>query len=167
MSLRFISYGKKLDNLKITVDHRLIGSEFATFKEKVKKNDTLILVADSKVWGTAVVCSEVEVDHSVRIWADKPYPYRAKISNVFLFKNPFHFEKYQLNDDFRELYGKGWAFKFLFTPGDIPKSIEKKLEEILGDQVCIPENEQSSYLEKLSNESKKARRLKLGLTSVE
>lgn len=163
MTTRFISYGKKVENLTITIENKVLGSAFTTFESKVQLSDSILFVCNSKIWGSATVSSKVFHDNSV-LWKDKPYPFRAEIENIKIFKNPFNLDKYNLNDDFRSVFGKGWAFKVLFTPGDIPQTISKKLLEITLDQVCIKESEQVSFLQREADSASKARRKKLGLS---
>ena len=116
MAYRFISYGKKLENLKASIQHNIIGSEFSTFQDKVKNGDQVFLVCNSKVWGEARVVGDVEFDQENRIWNDKIYPYRARITDVSILRVPFKLDQYDFNAEFRQSFGKGWAFKVLFTP---------------------------------------------------
>jgi hypothetical protein len=162
--LRFLSYGKKLENLFISIDNKVIGSEFSTFSNKIHQGEKVALVCGSRFWGTAVISSEVQYSNDV-IWKDKLYPYRAKLQDVKIFKKPISFAECNINEIFRLNLGKQWAYKILFTPGDVPVKAITILNDIF-DKVELLGIEK--YSEHFSEQIKIFERLKqkrLGLNN--
>lgn len=159
---KFISYGKVFQNLSLSIEYKVIGSEFTTFSTRVMKGNQVFFVCDSRVWGVANVASDVFVE-SERIWSDKAYPYRAKIDDIVIFKSAFTFSDYGIDKIFRDKIGKHWAFKVLFTPGDLPPEVVSKLNDVLPSLEKLEESEYSQYLLENQNLIMAKRRKKLGL----
>jgi len=160
--MKLLSYGKKLENLIISLENKLIGSNFTTFKDKIKTNDTVLFVCHSLVWGMANVCSEVFEDHKI-LWNDKLYPHRAKIDSIVIFDEPFKFSDHGIDKIFRDNLGNQWAFKVLFTPNKIPFDAEEVLLEVLDKQKPLSEDEVSEYLQQNAIKYEKLKRKRLGL----
>ena len=164
--MRFLSYGKKLENLYTTVDKAMIGSEFSTFGEKIKSGEKVALICGSKIWGTAIVSSEVQYSKEI-IWKDKLYPYRAELIDIKVFGNAISFIESKVDEIFRSELGKQWAFKILFTPGEVPKRAVKVLEQYFGQARLLEPNEYGQYFTFHRNEFEKQKRKRLGLTPIE
>lgn len=160
--MRFLSYGKKLENLFLSIDKKIVGSEFTTFSNKVHVGETVALVCSSKFWGTALISSEVKYSTEV-LWKDKLYPYRAELCEVKVFKEPISFVDCNVNEIFRLKLGKQWAFKILFTPGDIPEEATKILEDIFRNSNFLFDYEYSDYFSIQIKEFESLRRKRLGL----
>ena len=161
--MKLLSYGKKIENLYISINNRIIGSAFSTFEEKIAEGDIVLLVCHSQVWGYATVSSKVYFDNT-KLWSDKVYPYRARIQDISIFSKAFTFKEFNVDSIFRDKLGVGWAFKVLFTPNSIPSEAKSLLEGIISDRSLM---NSSKFEEFFSNESKRYKELqrkKLGLS---
>jgi len=121
-SFNIISFGKRKENLLIALNQGLIGSTLTTFKESVQPGATVFLHCDAKIWAVA----KVEGDYffsETRIWPDKIYPHRFKVSLLKFVKHPIELSDGVINAKFRERFGAGWAYRFLFSPKPIPTDI--------------------------------------------
>jgi len=159
--MRFICYGKKLENMYLSIQKKTLGSQFITFEKNISENDTVFFVCDSKIWGRAKVSSAVHF-HDEVIWKDKLYPYRASISQIVVFQDPVKFKDLGLNSIFKETLGPQWAFKILFTPGEIPVAAHDSLNKLSGCQE-LPDSEYDSYFSKSIGRMLENRRVRLGL----
>lgn len=121
-SFNIISFGKKEENLKSSVAHGVIGSSLSTFKSNVASDANIFLHCNAMIWGLAKVSSDYFYS-DVKIWEDKIYPHRFKISNISLFNQPIPLSDGIINKAFRDQFGTGWAYKFIFTPKPIPSDI--------------------------------------------
>jgi len=88
--MKLLSFGKKFENMYLSIDTNTLGSEFSTFSEKIKVGEQVIFVCASQMWGVAKVRSEVVYEKDP-IWKDKLYPYRAKIDGIKIFQAPISF----------------------------------------------------------------------------
>lgn len=160
--MKLLSYGKKLENLLVTFNNKLIGSEFSTFQDKININDTVLFVCHSEVWGMAKVKSQVFEDDKI-LWTDKRYQYRAKIDSITFFQDTFKFSEYGIDQIFRDTLGKGWAFKILFTPNNIPFEAEEALNKVINELSAMTETSIENYLKSEIEFYEKQHRKRLGL----
>lgn len=117
-----ISFGKRQANLYLALEHLTIGSSLSTFKESIVRNSTIFLHCNSMIWGTATVSSDYFYSEE-KIWDDKIYPHRFNISKPQLLKDPVPLSDGVINKAFREQFGSGWAYRFIFSPKPIPANI--------------------------------------------
>lgn len=121
-SFNIISFGKKEENLKSSLALGVIGSSLSTFKSNVAFNANIFLHCNAMIWGIAKISSSYFYSEE-KIWEDKIYPHRFKISNIELFSQPIPLSDGIINKAFREQFGTGWAYKFIFTPKPVPSDI--------------------------------------------
>lgn len=162
MRVKIISFGKKIENLRLAIRNQKLGSDQSTFGERIKASDIVLLMCHSKVFGTAIVKSSVYQEDK-RIWRDKIYPHRADLEQIKIFKDAFSFEDLDLNSLLREKLGKGWAFKVIFTPGDLPIDVENIILKEINSREFIDQDNFDSQLEMAENEYIKKRKERLGL----
>ena len=160
--MKLLSYGKKIENLYISINKGIIGSNFTTFETKIAEGDKVLLVSHSQVWGYATVSSKVYFDNS-RLWSDKVYPYRARIQDISIFSKTFTFKEFEIDSIFRDKLGVGWAFKVLFTPNTIPSDAKLKLDEIIHERGLMNSSEFEKFFFNESKRYKELQRKKLGL----
>jgi hypothetical protein len=121
-TFNIISFGKKENNLRTSVAYGVIGSALTTFKNNVVKDAQIFLHCKAMIWGCAKVSSDYFYSET-ELWEDKTYPHRFKISDIKLLDNPIPLSDGTINKAFKEQYGTGWAYKFIFTPKPVPKEI--------------------------------------------
>ena len=160
--MKLLSFGKKFENMYLSIDKNTLGSEFSTFSEKIKIGEQVIFVCASQMWGVAKVSSEV-VYEKVPIWKDKLYPYRARIDDLKIFQTPISFVNCGVDKIFRDTLGKQWAYKILFTPGELPQEAEKLLEVTFKNSKFLEVAEYEKYFSNHLLEFEKAKRKRLGL----
>lgn len=119
-----VSFGKKIENLRKSLEHSTIGSTLSTFKENLSNNPKIFLHCNAMIWGTATVESNYFYSEA-KIWDDKTYPHRFKISNVRMLKEPIPLSDGKINKAFRDQFGSGWAYKFIFSPKPVPADIAR------------------------------------------
>jgi len=161
-NLKLLSFGKNFSNLITSVNCGLIGSEFSTFESRIKVGCTVVFTCDSQVWGTAKVSSDVFED-SNRVWKDKPYKYRAKIADISIFDTPFTFAECGADEIFRKELGNSWAFKILFTPGELPQEAVNLLQKKFKSCNVLDKKDFESYLDEKEKIISNKRKKKLGL----
>lgn len=162
--MRFLSYGKKLENLYISIEKTIIGSEFSTFGEKIKSGQDVALICGSLIWGTATISSDVAYSKEI-IWKDKLYPYRAALSEIRVFRSPISFTECKVDEIFRSQLGKQWAFKILFTPGEVPKEAVEVLKQVFNKAKLLEPSEYPQFFISQIKEFEKQKRKRLGLNS--
>ena len=160
--MKLLSFGKKFENMFIAIDKCTLGSSFSTFAEKIENGEQIVFVCGSQMWGVAQVCSEVFYELKP-IWKDKHYPYRAHIKSIQIFKDPISFVDSGLNKIFRDNLGKQWAYKLLFTPGELPQVAVESIELMLRNTIYLDRSEHMSFLTLHLNEFEIAKRKRLGL----
>jgi hypothetical protein len=121
-SFNIISFGRRKENFLIALSQGVIGSSLSTFKESVKPGATIFLHCDAKIWATARVEGDYFYSEN-RIWPDKVYPHRFKIAILKFAKQPVALSDGVINTKFRERFGAGWAYRFIFSPKPIPADI--------------------------------------------
>lgn len=121
-SFNIVSFGKRKENFLIALKHGVIGSTLSTFKESIQPGATIFLHCDAKIWAVAKVEGDYFFSES-RIWPDKTYPHRFKISLLKFAKRPILLSDGVINIKFRERYGAGWAYRFIFSPKPVPEDI--------------------------------------------
>lgn len=117
-----ISFGTKYNNLLASLEHQTIGSTLSTFNKHLKKGSKIFLHCQSTIFGTAEVTSEY-FESQTTLWADKIYPNRFKIDNIIIVEQPQKLNDGIINNSFKEHYGAGWPYKYIFSPHPIPDSI--------------------------------------------
>lgn len=160
--MKLISFGKKFENLSLSIEHEVLGSEFRTFSNKIRLGDKVVLVCASQMWGIAEVSSGVEYD-AAPIWKDKLYPYRAKIHKIKVFECPISFSESGIDQIFRKRLGIQWAYKVLFTPGELPVEAIECLETLLASVRFLDDSSYHVYLSENVKKFEVARRIRLGL----
>ena len=160
--MKFISFGKMIQNLSISIDKKIIGSEFTTFEHRIVNGVQILFVCDSRVWGMAEVTSNVFFDQS-ELWENKLYPYRANIDNIIVFKKTFKFSDFGVDSLLRDRIGRQWAYKVLFTPGDLPDDVVAKLCQITKRLEVLDRSNYKEYFLNNQKEFEYNRRKKLGL----
>jgi len=119
-----VSFGKKTENLRKSLESLTIGSTLSTFQENLSNNPTIFLHCNAMIWGTAAVASNYFYSEE-KIWEDKTYPHRFKISNVKMLNEPIPLCDGKINKAFRDQFGSGWAYKFIFSPKPLPVDITR------------------------------------------
>jgi hypothetical protein len=160
--MKLLSFGKKFENMFVTVDKSKLGSEFSTFSEKLKIGEVVIFVCASQMWGSARVCAEVVYEKNP-IWKDKLYPYRAQIDEIKIFQAPISFVSCGVDKIFRDTLGKQWAYKVLFTPGELPLEAVKSIDSVLKNSKFLDQSEYEGFFSHHLGEFEKAKRKRLGL----
>ena len=130
MIINFISFGNKKENLDLALKHKIIGSEFTTFESYIKKDSTVLLHCQGKIWAVTKVTSDC-FEEKTPIWEDKLYPFRFKIKLNELLHPPVDIKEKGINDLMRNEYGRGWGFSFLFAPKPISSPIAQKIIDIV------------------------------------
>lgn len=130
-----ISFGKRKENLLLALQQKVIGSTLTTFKEKIEPGATVFLHCAGRIWATAQVKESYFFSEEV-LWKDKLYPHRYKIHKCKLLASPVELSDGTINLEFRKVSGPSWAYRYLFSPKEIPKEIAKlisdKIEPIKG-----------------------------------
>lgn len=138
-----ISFGKRIKNLETAIAQETIGSALSTFKENVSENSLIFLHCNAMVWGTARTVGSYFYSEE-NLWEDKVYPHRFKISNIQLLKNPIPLSDGIINKAFRESFGSGWAYRFIFTPKPLPAEIAQLImDSVFQNCSVISRNEQT------------------------
>ena len=117
-----ISFGKRKENLLQAVRTGTIGSTLSTFKESVQPGATVFLHCNGMIWATAKVDSDYFFSE-IQTWTDKIYPHRFKIADIKFAKSPVQLSDGVINAKFREGFGSGWAYRFIFSPKPVPPDI--------------------------------------------
>ena len=125
-----ITFGKRVDNLLISLENNVIGTFLRTAPEYIFNGATIFLHCRSLIWGKATISSDYYYDE-VEIWSDKIYPHRFKIKDIRLTTEPLSLVGSGYNDKFRENHGAGWAYKFIFAPKPLPNEIAINIEHDL------------------------------------
>ena len=123
-----ISFGKKKENLLIAIRQGVIGSTLTTFQDKIKPNSTIFLHCDKKIWATAQIQDDYFFSEEI-IWKDKIYPQRFKIHNCKMLKTAIELNDGVINAEFRKISGPSWAYRYLFSPKEIPNNIANLILE--------------------------------------
>ena len=144
-SFNIVSFGKRKENLLLALKMETIGSALTTFKDSIEPGATVFLHCNGMIWATARVNSGYFFSEN-RIWSDKIYPHRFKISLIKFAKIPIKLSDGTINVKFRERFGAGWAYRFIFSPKPVPPDIAQlisvgieKSESALGDYEKIIE----------------------------
>lgn len=161
--MKLLSFGKKFENLSASIENKVLGSEFRTFSEKISIGETVVFVCASQMWGVAKVSTNVENDFSP-IWKDKLYPYRAKIEQIKVFESPVSFSDSGVDQIFRKTLGKQWAYKVVFTPGELPPEAIDHLEKLFESVRYLDESRLHNYLSENVIKFEVAKRIRLGLS---
>ena len=160
--MKLLSFGKKFENLSASIENKVLGSEFRTFSEKISIGETVVFVCASQMWGVAKVSTKVEHETSL-IWKDKLYPYRAKIEQIKIFESPVSFADSGIDQIFRKTLGMQWAYKVVFTPGELPPEAIQHLEKLFDSVRYLDESRFPNYLSENVKKFDVARRTRLGL----
>lgn len=123
-----ISFGKRKENLLLTLQLNVIGSSLTTFKEHIFPGATIFLHCNGRIWATAEVIDRYFYSEDV-LWKDKLYPHRFKIHNCKLLASPVQLSDGVINSEFRKASGPSWAYRYLFSPKKIPEDIAKLINE--------------------------------------
>ena len=151
-----------MENLRSAIEQKTIGSEHSSFLNKLNIGDTILFNCSSEYWGMAKIDSSGFEDRE-RIWKDKPYPFRFRISQIVLFSRSFSFKEREMDVDLREHLGKGWAFKVVFSPNDLPTVVNKKIEELISGIQKIKDADAMRWLDEIVEQNNLKRRKRLGL----
>lgn len=152
-SFNIITFGKKSDNFLISVEQGVIGTFLNTAPLYLQKDSIVFLHCRGLIWGTAKISSDYIRDENV-IWRDKIYPHRFHIEILKMTANPLSLVQEHYNDRFRELFGAGWAFKFIFAPKPLPEDIGRDIYADLNKREDATPEEVFLKLEKLSKKKK-------------
>lgn len=121
-----VSFGKKVENLKIALNHRLIGSNYSTIQKYLNPGSTVFLHCIGQIWGTAKVTSPYRYSET-EIWKDRVYPHRFSFEVDLLAAEPIELCDGIINVEFRKRFGTGWAYKFIFSPKPIPADLAQMI----------------------------------------
>jgi hypothetical protein len=125
-----ISFGKRFENLAISVKSQIIGSKLSTFEANVKSGSKIFLHCGSQIWGLATVIGNYQYNQS-KVWSNDLYPHRYNIKVDLLTLQPLHLSNGIYNVQLREQFGSGWAYKFIFSPRPLPGDVGEKIEKDL------------------------------------
>lgn len=143
MATLFICY-KNTVNIEKTILNGVVGSNSSNFLDKIKNNDQLFLYCKNHIWAELSVSSEGFHDSDNRIWDNDIYPYRFNVQTTKVFEKPISLEVLGINEILRDIYGKHWSFKVLFTPKELPEQVVESLKIGLATVQTI---DQSKYTE--------------------
>lgn len=160
--MKLLAFGKKFENLAVSIETKKIGSEFKTFVEKICIGEKVVFVCGSQMWGVANVSSEVKYEQNP-LWKDKLYPYRANINSIGIFESPISFVSSGMDLILRETLGKQWAYKVVFTPGSLPQEAVGALNDLLKNAKYLHPLEYGKFLHHHIHEFDVAKRKRLGL----
>lgn len=113
--MKFVCFGKKIENLEIAIRALTVGAKKPHFLKQLKHNDEILLYCDGKIYATALIVGEGFVSKA-QIWNDYEYEYRFNMTGVKILKSPYLLKGSPLHSEFSRTFGRGWAFKVLFTP---------------------------------------------------
>jgi hypothetical protein len=152
-SFNIITFGKKADNFLISAQEGVIGTFLTTTPQYLQKGSIVFLHCRSLIWGIAKINSDYIYDEKI-IWKDKVYPHRFRIEVLKMTTNPLSLVQEHYNDRFRESFGTGWAFKFIFAPKPLPASIGKDIYEDLSNREDASLEAVFSMLDKLAKKKR-------------
>lgn len=121
-----ISFGKRFENLAISVKSGIIGSNVKTFHEHVTKGSIVFFHCKGEIWGSGIVIGNGEKSRE-HLWPNDSYPYRNKIRIEHLTLDPVALSNGVYNSALRTEFGVGWAYKFLFSPRPLPEKIGREM----------------------------------------
>ncbi|MCC6278727.1 MAG: hypothetical protein IT289_12495 [Oligoflexia bacterium] len=145
MSFNIVSFGKRKENLLLAVQTKTIGSTLTTFKNLIKPGSVVFLHCVGMIWATAKVESEYFYSEE-EIWSDKKYPHRFKITITKFVKAPVLLSDGNINTKIREQYGRGWAYRFIFSPKPLPLDIAQLITTKLDGAVSTQNIEKTIEL---------------------
>lgn len=128
--MKIICFGKKEDNLNVSIRTGLIGSKKSYFLGYFKPEDRVLLYANGQIFARAAIDGSGFADSSP-VWSDYEYPYRFKIKNIVELKTPFSFLGSEAHAEIKRTFGNGWGYKFLFSPKELPLDVISLLPDEL------------------------------------
>ena len=150
MNYHIITFGKRKENLIISIEKKIIGSSHTTVQKYIKSGSAIFLHYNSYLWARAKVSSNYFISKK-KIWLDNLYPNRFQIDEITLTNDPVCLTNGIYNRRLREQFGAGWAYKFLFTPKPLPQEVGLKIHSDFSKRkpLAVDEflKECSSYLQ--------------------
>lgn len=131
MACNIITFGKNKENFELAIRACTIGSFLGTFKDHLRKGSNVFLHCDGQILAVAKVSSDYFFSNQ-KIWEDKVYPHRFRISDIVMLKTPIKLVNGIYNVELRKRYGTGWAYKFLFSPKPLPEDISNQILSEIG-----------------------------------
>ena len=127
MNYRFICFGKNIENVKIALVHKTIGSKSSKFVDQIAAGDKVFFYVNSSIVCTATVDGLGYYSDQV-VWSDKLYPYRFKLKNITIHKPAYNFLTTTFKDRLYSEFGRGWGYQFLYSPKALPPILGRELE---------------------------------------
>lgn len=127
----FVSFGTLLKNLEISISNDVLGFKRYSVASRLQQGAKVFLYCKQQIFGFATVEGGV-YQNSDQLWSDESYPHRLKITDIRGLSVPFRVGSETIGKELIEgLLGKGWGYKYVSSPRELPSDFVRLLESKL------------------------------------